>query len=203
MLTVIASAAVLGLSAGLAPGPLLTLVIAHSLRHGPREGCKIALAPLLTDAPIIALTLALVSRLADQQVILGILSLAGGCFVLYLALDTFRPPRIATETPERATRSWLKGALTNLLNPHPWLFWMTAGATMLARATAESWLTAVAFLGLFYLMLVGSKILLALVVGHSREFLRGRLYRIILQILGLLLAGFAALLFREAWKHLG
>ncbi len=201
MLTVITSAAVLGLASGLAPGPLLTLVIAHSLRHGPREGCKIALAPLLTDAPIIALTLALVSRLANQHLVLGTLSLAGGCFVLHLAADTFRPARVDLDTPGAAPRSWLNGALTNLLNPHPWLFWMTAGATMLARAVAESWLTAVAFLGLFYLMLVGSKILLALVVGRSRAFLEGRPYRIVLQTLGVLLAGFAVLLFREAWKH--
>lgn len=202
MYAVIASAVVLGLAAGLAPGPLLTLVIAQALRHGPREGCKIALAPLLTDAPIIALTLALVSRLANQHLVLGTLSLAGGLFVLYLAVDTFRPARVDLDTPAAPPRSWLKGALTNLLNPHPWLFWLTVGAATLARAKAESWRTAVAFLAAFYLMLVGSKILLALIVGRSRAFLEGRSYRIVLQTLGVLLAGFAVLLFREAWKHL-
>jgi len=39
-------------------------VLAQTLRHGPREGCKIALTPLVTDAPIIALALALAAKLA-------------------------------------------------------------------------------------------------------------------------------------------
>jgi hypothetical protein len=42
MITALASGAFLGVSCGLAPGPLL----AQTLRHGPREGCKIALTPL-------------------------------------------------------------------------------------------------------------------------------------------------------------
>jgi hypothetical protein len=39
-------------------------VLAQTLRHGAREGCKIALTPLVTDAPIIALALALAAKLA-------------------------------------------------------------------------------------------------------------------------------------------
>ncbi|UCD33501.1 MAG: hypothetical protein JSV38_06465 [Desulfobacterales bacterium] len=42
-----------GLSAGFAPGPLLTLVITQTLRHGIKEGILTASAPVLTDAPII------------------------------------------------------------------------------------------------------------------------------------------------------
>jgi len=201
MFTAITSAFLLGLSAGLAPGPLMTLVIAQSLRHGPREGCKTALAPLLTDAPIIALTLVLVTRLAELHRVLGALSLAGGVFVLYLAVDTFRPARVETDAPAAAPRAWLQGVLTNLLNPHPWLFWLTVGAATLARTIAESWLAAGAFLGVFYLLLVGSKVLLALIVGRSREFLNGRPYRLILQCLGALLAGFAVLLLRDGWRR--
>ena len=36
-----------GLSCGLAPCPMLALLLAQTLRHGPREGCKIALPPLV------------------------------------------------------------------------------------------------------------------------------------------------------------
>jgi len=43
----------LGLSAGITPGPLLTLVITASLRRGWAGGLQVALAPLITDAPII------------------------------------------------------------------------------------------------------------------------------------------------------
>jgi threonine/homoserine/homoserine lactone efflux protein len=51
MTSAVLSGAALGLSAGVTPGPLLALVIAQTLTHGPREGGKVALAPLLTDAP--------------------------------------------------------------------------------------------------------------------------------------------------------
>ncbi|MDY6953588.1 MAG: LysE family translocator, partial [Thermodesulfobacteriota bacterium] len=47
---------VLGLSAGFAPGPLLALVISQTLRHNAVEGLKVALAPLVTDLPIILIT---------------------------------------------------------------------------------------------------------------------------------------------------
>ena len=51
--------ALLGLSGGLAPGPLLTLVANETLRHGARAGIGVALAPLLTDLPIVLITVGL------------------------------------------------------------------------------------------------------------------------------------------------
>ena len=54
---------VLGLSAGFAPGPLLTLVISETLQHDIKSGIKIALAPIITDLPIIILTLFILSKL--------------------------------------------------------------------------------------------------------------------------------------------
>jgi threonine/homoserine/homoserine lactone efflux protein len=52
MMTALASGAFLGLACGLAPGPLLALLLAQTLRHGPREGCKVALAPLVCAAAV-------------------------------------------------------------------------------------------------------------------------------------------------------
>lgn len=161
------------------------------------------LAPLLTDTPIILLAWLLAAKAADFQKLFGGLSLAGGAFVLYLAVDIFRPARLDGATADRSASSWFKGILTNLLSPHPWLFWLTIGATALARALAQSWLAAVAFLASFYLMLVGSKVALALLAARSREFLAGRPYRFTMRTLGVLLVACAALLFRQAWRHLG
>jgi threonine/homoserine/homoserine lactone efflux protein len=106
------------------------------------------------------------------------------------------------EAPAERPRSWLKGILTNLLSPHPWLFWLTVGAAILAKAMAQSWLAAVAFLCGFYLLLVGSKVLVALTAGRSRDLLAGRPYRVMMRVLAVLLALFALLLFREGLKHL-
>jgi threonine/homoserine/homoserine lactone efflux protein len=197
MMTSLASGVLLGLFCGLAPGPLLALVLAQTLRHGAREGCKIALAPLVTDVPIIVLALVLAAKLAQLRLWLGIMSIAGGAFVLYLAWDGFGPVPVAAAAPAERPRSWLKGILTNLLNPHPWLFWLTVGAAILAKGMAQSWLPALAFLCGFYLLLVGSKVLVVLLAARSREWLAGRPYRVVMRVLAVLLAFFALLLFRE------
>jgi threonine/homoserine/homoserine lactone efflux protein len=200
MLSALATGLLLGAVAGLAPGPLMTLVIAHSLRHGAREGCKIAVAPLLTDAPIILAALLVAGRIAEAKPLLGLLCLAGGAFVLYLAVETFRaqPPTIEKLSPPQ--RSWLKGVLVNLLSPHPWLFWSTVGVVTLTRTLSVSWWAAASFLGTFYLLLVGTKIGLALLADRSRHFLTQTTYRVILRSLAVALAVFAFLLLFEGWS---
>lgn len=203
MLTALAFGVLLGLSAGLAPGPLLALVLAQTLRHGPREGCKIALSPLVTDAPIILVALGAAARLNELRPLLGGVSLAGGAFVLYLAWDSFRPVNPDAGAPAERPRSWFKGVLTNLFSPHPWLFWLTVGAALLAQALAKGWLAAAAFLAGFYLLLVGSKVGVALLAGRCRNLLAGRSYRWVMRVLGALLAMFSLLLFREGFRHLG
>ena len=47
------SGILLGLSGGLSPGPLTALVISQTLRFGAREGMLVALAPILTDGPLV------------------------------------------------------------------------------------------------------------------------------------------------------
>ena len=201
-MTALASGVLLGLSAGLSPGPMLALVLAQTLRHGSREGCKIALTPLVTDPPIILVTLALASKLAQLSPLLGIVSITGAVFVLYLAWESFNPVRQEPKTSEEQPKSWFKGIVTNLLNPHPWVFWLTVGAAILAKAMAQGWLTAAAFLFGFYLLLVGSKVLVALMAGRSRNLLAGRPYRVVMRVLAVLLGFLALLLFREGLKLL-
>ena len=55
---------VMGLASGLSPGPLLTLVITESLQHGVKAGIKVALAPIISDAPIIIVMLLVVDQLS-------------------------------------------------------------------------------------------------------------------------------------------
>ena len=87
---------------------------------------------------MVALAVALAAKLAQLRPLLGIVSIAGGAFVLYLAWDSFCPVRVDAGDPVEHPRSWLKGILTNLFNPRPWLFWLTVGAATLAKAIAQS-----------------------------------------------------------------
>ena len=203
MIYYLAVGTVLGLSAGLSPGPLLTLLISETLRRGVRSGVKVALAPIVTDLPIILLTLLLLSKWPGFHSILGVISLAGGCFILMMGCDSIRAKGIEVHDRVSGPGSLAKGVLANALNPHPYLFWFTVGAPTMARAMSLNVGALLAFVIGFYTFLVGSKIMLALLVGRSKYLLNGRGYRYTMRFLGVVLLFFAFVLFRDGLKLLG
>jgi threonine/homoserine/homoserine lactone efflux protein len=194
---------VLGLSAGFVPGPLLTLVISETLQHGIKAGVKVALAPIATDLPIIILTVFILGKLSNFHGILGAISLAGGCLILYMGYEGIRTKSIEIRLREAKPRSWTKGMIVNALNPHPYLFWLTVGAPIIDKAANQGLLAPSAFIGSFYVFLVGSKIVLAILVGKSKSLLAGNWYIYSMRFLGFLLCIFAMILFRDGFKLLG
>jgi len=198
------SGLLLGLSAGLAPGPLLTLVVSETMRHGSRAGMRVALAPLITDLPIIFLSILAVEQLSRFQPLLAAISCLGGLVVLFLAYQIIRTPGINEIQAELAPipRSLRKGVVVNLLSPHPWLFWFSVGAPLLIKAATESLAAAAGFVTIFYLLLVGGKLVLARALGRWRLLLSGRFYLWTMRCLGLLLIIFALLLFRDGYALL-
>ena len=199
MLAITLQAVLLGLGAGLAPGPLLALVMSESLRGGARAGMRVAVAPLITDTPIVAASWALAGSLDPQSPWLAVLSLGGALVVAHLAVEQWRATLPEPGTMA-STRSLLRGAAVNLLSPYPWMFWITLGGPLLAGAADESGWLAAAFLAVFYLLLVGTKVVLALVTGRWGRGLTGTGYRRVCRALGLALLVFAAQL---AWDGLG
>ena len=204
MLEFLATGVVLGLAAGFAPGPLLALVLAQSIRFGTREGLKVAAAPLITDVPIVILATVLVVAAAEAAGgLLGAISLAGAVFVTYLGVESIRATGVQAGRPDEAPRSWARGALVNALSPHPYIFWVAVGAPVLIRAWAEGPQAAAAFLAGFYACLVGAKMLVAVIAGRSGGRLRGRGYRAVMVSLGVLLLLFALRLAAEGLRLLG
>lgn len=193
----------LGLVAGLAPGPLLALIISQTLRYGLREGFLTAVAPLVTDVPIVLLSWWLISRMSDLGWTLGVLSLAGGLYLIYLGAETFRSVDVQIGEVQNQPRSLAKGSLVNFLNPHPYLFWITVGVPFVVESSRVSSLVPVLFVFFFYIFLVGSKIGLAWAVSRFSGFLSSRVYLYTLRVLGLGLFVFAAFLLVEAARRLG
>ena len=194
---------ILGLPAGLTPGPLLALVISETLRHDTKSGIEVALAPLLTDLPIILLTFYILTKLSNFNTVLGVISLTGGFVVLFMGWEGLRSKGIEVNTQIDPPASLTKGMLANVLNPHPFLFWLSVGAPIMNRAIEVSVIALAAFIFGFYVMLVGSKVLLAILVGKSKSFLNGRLYVYTLRFFGMVLCLFSLFLFREGLKLLG
>lgn len=192
----------LGLSAGLAPGPLLTLVITETLQQDIKAGIKVAVAPLITDLPIIIVSLFVLTKFANSDVALGVVSIAGALFVAHIAYETFVHKSVAVNLDDTKSQSLINGILANALSPHPYLFWITVGAPIMTKAMKTSGLTVAVFLLGFYFFLIGSKVSLALVVGKSKGALTGGIYLYIMRFLGLALAVLASILLIDGLKFL-
>lgn len=181
--TACVSGAVLGLSAGWSPGPLLTLVVTETMRSGIGAGIRLAAAPLITDTPIILVALILMPRLNASQPLMGIISLAGAAFITWMAIESMGYKGVADETPRPAASIW-RGVLANALNPSPYLFWFTVGGSLVLRTADQNRTAAAVFILAFYVCLVGSKMVLAIVIGRYRRFRQSSVYVGILRLLG-------------------
>jgi threonine/homoserine/homoserine lactone efflux protein len=203
MIDFLAIGTILGLSAGFSPGPLLTLVVSETLQHNMKAGIKVALAPLVTDLPIIALTVFILSKLSNFQGVLGMISLIGGGVILNMGYKSIRTRGIEIATQAMEPKSLLRGVLVNALSPNPYLFWLSIGAPLMVKAIHLNVMALLSFIVSFYFFLVGSKILLAFLIGKSKSFLSGNVYRNIMRFLGLVLCIFAFILFFDGLKLLG
>ncbi len=185
----------LGLAAGMAPGPLMTLAITQTVRHGFREGLLVAAAPLITDIPIVLLLFFVLRELPGQ--LLGVLAIIGAFYALFLAYETVKAEALGQVASTSASASLRRGALANFLSPHPYLFWITVGVPYVLAAHERSALAPWGFIIGFYLLLVGSKAAVAALVGRYRNQLTGQVYPYIMRGLAIALVIFASLLFRE------
>jgi threonine/homoserine/homoserine lactone efflux protein len=197
VIPLISAACVLGATSGLSPGPLLTLVVAESFRRGFRSGAAVAVAPLLTDAPVILLMILFARVLSSMNPIIGGLYLAGACYLAYLSVEQFRFKGTDIDKVSNATVSFKKGVIVNLLNPAPFVFWLTIGAPLLAQAREISWTVVAVFLAAFYGLLVGMKLLLAVLIGKNRHLLKGRYYKAVMRGMGIVLMLFAAIFIKN------
>ena len=163
----------LGAPSGLAPGPMLLLIISETLRHGKRAGVKVACIPLFTDAPIVLASGLLFTQITNMNILLGGISIIGSIFLLNLGIKSLLTAN--SEFLDYTPRPLLlkEIMIANLTNPNPYLFWFTVGAPIMVRSFQHNLSKGLSFLVSFYLGLVGIKLILAIVAGESRDFLQG------------------------------
>lgn len=160
-----------GFAAAVQPGPLQTYLISQALMKGWHKSLPAALAPLISDGPIIALCLLVLSQVpAGLQKFLYI---AGGLFVLYLAYGTYKSwknfdPHLPD--PETGTgQGLLQAALTNVLGPGAYIFWTLVSGPILIRGWREDPANGVSFLLGFYVTMILSLCAIMIIFGSARQ----------------------------------
>lgn len=191
----------LGVSAGFSPGPLLTLVLAQTIKHNRKEGIKVAISPLFTDLPIILITLLIFDGLSKFDLIIALISFAGGIFVAYLGIESLKIKGLNIDLQDSKSGSIKKGIIANFLNPSPYLFWATVGTPLIFKALKINLLSAVLFLISFYILLIGSKVMIAIIVAKTKVLINQKIYVIIMRVLGIVLLLFSLMFFYDGLKY--
>jgi threonine/homoserine/homoserine lactone efflux protein len=161
-----------GLAAASQPGPLQTYLVSQSVTCGWRRTLPAALAPLLSDGPIVTLCLLALSQMPAW--LERFLYIAGGSFVLYLAYGTYKSWKNfemqVPQTESMSSQSVFKAALTNILNPNPYIYWSLVTGPILIKGWRETPANGIGFLAGFYLTMISSLAGLILVFSLSSRF---------------------------------
>lgn len=200
MLASVMLGATYGLGAAIQPGPLQAYLVSETMISGWRRAAPAALAPLVSDIPIVALVLLALAQVPAPFI--RMLQITGGAFLLYLAFGAARNARHYRELLARPPAShvtFLKAVLLNLLNPNPYLGW----ALVLGPLTLSTWRRtpggAVALVAAFYAALVSGTAGIVFLLAAARA-LGPRVGRF---LVGASAVGLAAFALYSIWLGLG
>jgi threonine/homoserine/homoserine lactone efflux protein len=181
----------LGFAAAVQPGPTQTFLISRALTSGWRHALPLSCAYIVSDIPIVAIVLLVLSNVPDLMI--DILRLAGGFFLLYLAWGAFRTFRKYSRENSMLThsrvRNFFKAVTINLLNPNPYLTWTLVMGPMLLDAWQENPAHGSALVAGFYGALILTTAGILLVFGIIRN-LGPAISRILIGVSAVALAGF-------------
>lgn len=161
----------LGLSATSIPGPLQAYLLNITLNYGWRRGLLVILSPLITDGPIIFITVFVLQQVPDWAI--QLIRFGGGILLLWIAWGAWQQLKSGAQftsndtTVKKGTISPAKvlgtAAAMNVFSPGPYLFWSTVTGPLLLEALDISlWAGLAMLLGFYGTFLGGMAILVIL-----------------------------------------
>ena len=192
--------ATLGLVEGIKPGALLTMVLRETLSGGLRAGLWTAAAPIFTDGPLVIISLFAAAWIATNPSALLVITLAGAIFLAQMGYECFglEPPNMDEDAPP-PTGSFLRGVITNLLNPNEYVFWFLLGGPLMASAADEEILAPIAYAITFLVTIMLTKAAIAYAIHRASGNISAIVYRRLLAICGLVMIGFSLYYAMEAY----
>ena len=187
----------LGIALGVSPGPVQLLLLTEAARSGIGRGFRAMLGANGTFLVLLLLLAAGVSAISPGGTAIRVLEVAGGAFLLWIAIDAARDVvrgddlREAQEAAERARRErdtgarrsraavmsypTTRGVVAVLLNPGSWLFLATTASALVADALADG--GRVTALVTVVALMAGVSVMdcITVLLGGGSTLLRGRL----------------------------
>lgn len=185
-----AAAFAIALTGAMAPGPLLTVVVEQTIRHGKGAAMLLMVGHALLEAVLlVGLAFGLQRFLLLPAVTTG-LSLVGGAFLAimgaWMVADAVRG-RITLALSSGAQAAApsrmgpvLRGAAVSLSNPYWVIWWATVGLKLASDSIAVGPIGVAAFFLGHELADFAWYFAVALAVASGRRFLSDRVYRVVI-----------------------
>ena len=193
------SSFVLGFSGAVMPGPMLTACIGASLREGFRAGPRIVLGHGIVEVALVALLAFGLAPLLTHPALLRGIGLVGGALMMCMGVDLARNSRavaaaaLAGNSSGGAGAAVRAGMFTSLGNPYFYVWWSTVGLTLILRGRDAGWAGLPVFYGGHILSDIAWYFAVAFAVSHGRRVAPPGVFRWILVLCGVALAGFGIL----------
>jgi threonine/homoserine/homoserine lactone efflux protein len=151
------------------PGPFQVFLLNQILSKGWKRTLPAAFGPLISDLPVIVITLFLLNTVPHKMI--SLLQAAGGLFLLYLAAGSFRAWKNNIQELQAASNSHqetlMKAVLVNLLNPNPYIGWSLVLGPLLIKGWHESPVNGIVLIAAFYITLVTGMIITIIIFGTT------------------------------------
>ena len=184
-------------SGAMMPGPLLAITITETTRRGFWAGPRLMLGHAILEIGIVVVLASGLSAFLEHELVQPVIGLVGGTILIGIGLVTLlRLPQHAISqasdaTPVRGSGKTpiLAGIVGSVSNPYWFIWWITLGATYLLWALTLGIPGVIAF---FCGHILGDLVwycFVSFVVASGRRIITDRVYRGILAVCGVALAG--------------
>lgn len=197
LLLIFTTAFTVAFSGAMMPGPLLAITITETTRRGFWAGPRLMLGHAILEIGIVAVLASGLSAFLDHELVQPVIGLVGGSILIGIGLLTlFRLPRHAISQASNPTSikgsgktPILAGVLGSVSNPYWFIWWVTLGATYLLWALTLGVPGVITF---FCGHILGDLVwycFVSFVVASGRRVINDGVYRGILAVCGVALAG--------------
>lgn len=198
----------MGFSVASLPGPILFLIATETLRRGVWSGAQTAIAPICIDATImLPLVVFIQLSFLSQHGAATALGSLGGLFLIWLGLRSMRMEGVrlagdrAHDEVAREMTSFLKGILTHLLNPYPYIFWGTVGVAFINEGFTSDGIPGALFFPIgFWLGASTFNFLVVFLVGRGKQLLPVQWAPYVHKMSGILLIAAGGFLGWSVWS---
>ncbi|HSD64052.1 MAG TPA: LysE family transporter [Ignavibacteriaceae bacterium] len=158
-------------AAAIQPGPFQTFIISQTLKNGWKKTLPSAIAPILSDIPVIIIVLLLLTNLPVW--FLRILQTGGGLLLLYLAYQSFKSflnfDKPNDSVTDRTGNTFWKAVLVNILNPNPYIGWSLIMGPLFLKGYHEASGNGIALIVSFYVTIVICQMGIIVLFGLARN----------------------------------